>query len=127
VTFQHERHEVQRCVACHTAEVTLDANPTVACRECHESHHAAGRDCRACHGAADPKAAHAALADIHVACDNCHAEGIVAQLVPNRTFCQTCHADKARHHAERECTTCHFLASPEEFRGHLRKVEGEGA
>ena len=124
VSFEHERHASQRCVACHTAEVTLDASPT-ACRECHESHHAIGRDCRSCHGAADPKAAHAALADTHVACDNCHAEDVVALLVPNRTFCQTCHADKAAHHAERECTTCHFLASPEEFRSHLRKVAGE--
>ncbi len=124
VTFDHARHAGQRCVACHTTEVTLDANPTVACRSCHEPHHAVGRDCRSCHGAADPKAAHASLADAHVACDNCHVEDVVAQLVPNRTFCQTCHAGKTAHHAEKECTTCHFLAAPEEFRVHLRKVEG---
>ena len=126
VTFDHARHASQKCVACHTTPVTLVADPAVACRDCHESHHAAGRDCRACHGAADPKTAHAALADMHVACDNCHASGIVAQLVPNRTFCQTCHLDKQAHYAPRECTTCHFLSSPEEFRAHLRKdAEGE--
>jgi len=124
VTFDHARHADQRCVACHTTEVTLDANPAVACRSCHEPHHAVGRDCRSCHGAADPKATHASLADAHVACDNCHVEDVVAQLVPNRAFCQTCHADKTSHHAAKECTTCHFLAAPEEFRVHLRKVEG---
>lgn len=124
VPFDHARHADQRCVACHTTEVTLVANPAVACRSCHEPHHAVGRDCRSCHGAADPKAAHASLADAHVACDNCHVEDVVAQLVPNRTFCQTCHGDRTSHHAGKECTTCHFLAAPEEFRVHLRKVEG---
>ena len=124
VPFDHQRHAAQRCVACHTVDVTLAVNRAVACRECHEPHHAARRNCRSCHGASEPKVAHAALADFHVACDNCHAENIVAQLVPNRTFCQTCHIDKASHHADRECTTCHFLASPDEFRVHLRKVEG---
>src|SRR6266545_801208 len=127
VAFRHGQHASQRCVACHTTEVTLDANPTVVCRNCHDAHHAAERDCRTCHGAAEPKAAHASLADTHVACDNCHTEDIIAQLVPNRTFCQTCHANRASHHAERECTTCHFLASPDEFRVHLRKTGGEGA
>ncbi len=123
VPFDHQRHAAQRCVSCHTTEVTLAATAT-ACRECHEPHHAAGRNCSSCHGATEPKVAHASLADFHVACDNCHAENVVAQLVPNRTFCQTCHADKASHYVGRECTTCHFLASPDEFRVHLRKVEG---
>ncbi|HEV2671338.1 MAG TPA: hypothetical protein VGU74_09610, partial [Gemmatimonadales bacterium] len=126
VAFRHEQHASQKCVACHTTEVTLEAQPAVACRACHEPHHAAGRECRTCHGAVDPKAAHASLADAHIACDNCHLEDVVAQLVPNRSFCQTCHADKANHHTERECTTCHFLASPDEFRVHLRKAEGDG-
>jgi hypothetical protein len=124
VAFDHQRHAAQRCVACHTADVTLAVNGAVACRACHEPHHVAGRNCGSCHGTAEPKVAHASLGDFHVACDNCHAENVVAQLVPNRTFCQTCHTDKASHHADRECTTCHFLASPDEFRVHLRKVEG---
>lgn len=123
VPFDHQRHAAQRCVACHTTEVTLAATAT-ACRQCHEPHHAAGRNCGSCHGGAEPKTAHATLADFHVACDNCHTEAVVAQLIPNRTFCQTCHTDKASHHTDRECTTCHFLASPDEFRVHLRKVEG---
>jgi hypothetical protein len=52
----------------------------------------------------------------------------VALLTPDRAFCRTCHADKQAHYAERECTTCHFLSSPDEFRAHLKKDGGqEGA
>lgn len=123
VAFRHDRHASQRCVACHTAPVTLAADPASACRDCHESHHGAARDCRACHGAVDPRAAHAALSDMHVACDNCHAEKVVGQLVPNRSFCMTCHTGKDAHFADRECTTCHFLSTPEEFRRHLRAAD----
>jgi len=128
VTFRHETHQSLRCVACHTTLATLAAQPPATCQGCHAEHHAAGRDCGACHGAADPRAAHAALADMHVACDNCHAEEVVALLTPNRSFCRTCHADKQAHYADRECTVCHFLSSPDEFRAHLKKDGGqEGA
>ena len=128
VVFRHERHQAARCVACHTAPATLAPEPTAAtCQACHENHHAPGRDCGSCHGAAQPRAAHATLGDMHVACDNCHAEKVVALLTPDRAFCQTCHADKREHHTGRECTTCHFLASPDEFRAHLKRDSGEGA
>lgn len=128
VAFRHERHQAVRCAVCHTAPATLDPEPAAAtCRSCHESHHAAGRECAFCHGAADPRAAHAALADMHIACDNCHSGEVVALLTPDRPFCSTCHADKRQHYAERECTTCHFAASPDEFRAHLKKDVGEGA
>jgi len=128
VTFRHETHASLRCVACHTTPATLAAQPPATCRACHAEHHAAERDCGVCHGAADPRAAHAGLADMHVACDNCHAEEVVALLTPNRSFCRTCHADKQEHYADRECTVCHFLASPDEFRAHLKKDGGqEGA
>jgi len=123
--FRHGTHQTQRCGACHTSPVTLAVDPLVTCRDCHEGHHAAGRDCTVCHGPADPKTAHAAVSDMHVACDNCHAADVVAQLTPDRSFCSTCHADKGQHYADRECTTCHFLASPAEYRAHLRK-DAEG-
>lgn len=125
VPFRHERHQELRCVACHTTPATLDLEPAAAaCRACHESHHAAGRDCAFCHGGGDPPPAkaHATLADMHVACDNCHAEKVVSLLTPDRAFCRTCHTDKQEHYTNRECATCHFLASPEEFRAHLRKA-----
>jgi len=64
---------------------------------------------------------------MHVACDNCHAENVVALLTPDRAFCQTCHADTREHHTGRECSTCHFLAAPDEFRAHLKRDSGEGA
>jgi hypothetical protein len=125
VPFNHADHEAQRCVTCHAAPVTLAVDPAATCRSCHDGHHAAGRQCVLCHGGAEPRAAHAALADAHVGCDACHAEAIVARLVPDRAFCRTCHAAQD-HYAERECTTCHFLSSPDEFRAHLRKAEGDG-
>lgn len=125
VTFRHETHQRLSCVACHSTAVTLDPAPAAAtCQACHEGHHSAGRDCAFCHGGAGPRAAHAALADMHVACDNCHAEQVVALLTPDGSFCRTCHADKQEHYADRACTTCHFLSSPDEFRTHLRKEGG---
>jgi hypothetical protein len=129
VAFRHERHQTVRCVVCHTTPATLAPEPaTATCQACHENHHAVGRDCGFCHGARDPRASHAALADIHVACDNCHSSEVVALLTPDRAFCRTCHADKQAHYADRECSTCHFLASPGEFRAHLKKDrEEEGA
>jgi hypothetical protein len=129
VAFRHERHQRLRCVECHSTPVTLDPAPAAAaCRTCHENHHAAGQDCAFCHGGADPAKAHATLADFHVACDNCHAEKVVAFLTPDRAFCQTCHADRPAHYAGRECTVCHFLSSPDGYRAHLRKDGGqEGA
>jgi hypothetical protein len=126
IAFRHDRHQALRCVACHTTPATLEPEPAAAtCRACHESHHAAGRDCGFCHGAADPRAAHAELADMHVGCDNCHAGEVVALLTPDRAFCRTCHADKQEHHVDRECTTCHFLSSPDEFRAHLKRDGGQ--
>ncbi len=131
IAFRHDRHQTLRCVACHTTPATLDPEPAAAtCRACHENHHAAGRNCAFCHAGAgaDPRTAHAVLADIHVGCDNCHSEEVVALLTPDRSFCRTCHADKQEHYADRECTICHFLASPDEFRAHLKKDGGrEGA
>ncbi len=127
VTFRHDRHHDLRCVACHTTPATLAPEPAAAtCRACHESHHAAGRDCAFCHERADPRAAHATLPDLHVGCDNCHAVAIVAQLTPDRPFCRTCHAEQQGHYPDRECAVCHFLSSPDEFRVHLRKAGGEG-
>lgn len=125
VPFRHATHETARCVACHTTPVTLAVDPNASCRSCHEDHHAAGRTCGVCHGGADPRAAHAELAETHVRCDNCHAETVVALLTPDRRFCQTCHSAQKDHYADRECTVCHFLASPDGFRAHLRKIEGD--
>jgi hypothetical protein len=123
VRFSHATHQQQRCVDCHTTPVTLEADPTVTCGSCHENHHTERADCGLCHTAVEPRMAHARLADAHIQCASCHDEAIVARLMPNRTFCRTCHAEQADHYPGRECTNCHFLASPAEFRTHLRTPE----
>lgn len=125
VMFRHADHAAQSCVACHTTPVTLGVEQPAACASCHVPHHEGppARNCAACHGPSQsgPAAAHAALSDFHVACDDCHAERIVALLTPDRTFCATCHGGREAHYADRQCSTCHFLAAPEEFRAHLRR------
>jgi hypothetical protein len=126
VEFRHADHRAQTCVACHTAPVTLAVEQPGACRDCHAPHHEAASTCTACHAPAQPRAAHAGLADVHVACDACHAPAVVALLTPDRAFCATCHAGQDTHYAPRPCTTCHFLSSPEQFRAHLRKDGAAG-
>jgi hypothetical protein len=126
-TFRHAAHEKLRCAQCHDTPVSLAPSRAAAsCSGCHESHHDAGKRCDVCHGAADPRAAHARLPESHVGCDNCHAGATIARLLPDRSFCLTCHQDRETHEAGRECTTCHFLGTPGQVRPLLRKSEGDG-
>jgi hypothetical protein len=113
--FDHAVHRGAKCLDCHTTAVTLAAPPAVAsCKACHDGHHAAGRQCSACHAADSDEAreAHAPPERGHVACDACHAAEIVTRLVPDRALCTTCHAEQRDHYASRECTVCHFQATP---------------
>lgn len=121
VDFLHARHASRSCVECHTTPVTLEPEPAKAqCRDCHSDHHAANRTCSACHRLADPKAPHQNLEAAHQRCDACHTATTVARLTPTRTFCATCHPQKATNHYDRkECTTCHFLAEPNAYRAKL--------
>ena len=123
VAFRHAAHTNVQCANCHTSPVSLDpAAPVTACTSCHEDHHQARRDCTGCH-AVDVVAAHPDSLDAHVACAACHHETTVARLVPDRGLCLTCHAAQRREHfTDRECTTCHFQATPEAYRAHLRKA-----
>jgi hypothetical protein len=124
VSFEHATHRALRCVECHSTPVTLEPAPAArACRSCHEAHHRAAAQCTACHGAAEPRAAHAGLPDAHVACDACHVEHVVKLLTPDRALCLTCHAEQKEHQPGAECSTCHLLAAPEAFRPLLRKVQ----
>jgi hypothetical protein len=121
VDFSHTEHESQRCVACHTTPVTLEAKAATECASCH---HAEGRACIACHAAAQPRAAHAGLSDAHVACSSCHEAAAVARLLPEKPFCLTCHTEQqGDHFPSRQCTTCHFLSAPADFQKHLRGDE----
>ncbi|PYO91908.1 MAG: hypothetical protein DMD62_14550 [Gemmatimonadetes bacterium] len=123
VSFAHSTHAELRCTACHETAVTLDPSaPVKACTACHEDHHSAKRDCATCHTNEAIRAAHPDSSNAHTACDQCHRESTVARLVPDRGLCLTCHADQREHYATRECTTCHFQASPDAYRAHLRKA-----
>jgi len=123
VDFLHARHASRSCVDCHTTPVTLAPSPAaVQCKDCHSDHHEAGRDCAACHANADPKSAHKGPETAHRRCDACHTETTIARLTPTRTFCSTCHVEKAtKHHDQKECTVCHFLAEPGTYRSKLRR------
>ena len=123
VAFSHSTHAGIRCANCHATAVSLDpAAPVKTCTACHEDHHVARRDCASCHAGADIQTAHRDSLDTHVACDACHRAETVARLVPDRGLCITCHTGQREHYAARECTTCHFLTTPDDYRAHLRKV-----
>ncbi len=114
VAFEHVDHPNVECASCHTSRAAV--TKTVACANCHEPHHKEGGRCAACHGS-DVKSRHKA-AD-HLSCSRCHAAQTVALLVPDRSFCLTCHADRAEHKPARECSTCHMQSTPTELRRRL--------
>jgi hypothetical protein len=126
VDFLHARHESRTCVECHTTPVSLAPAPAVVqCQDCHVEHHAPGPNCSACHKVADPKLAHASPEVAHQRCDACHTAQSIERLTPTRPFCVTCHAPKATEHYDaRECTVCHFLAEPIEYRRRLLTPPG---
>jgi len=119
--FTHSAHTARRCVECHTAPVSLEAPaPVRRCASCHENHHQAKIACASCHAGEDTRTAHARPVDAHRRCDACHRPSTVAALTPDRSFCLTCHQPQtANHFAAKECTACHFLATPERYRQQL--------
>lgn len=121
VGFAHPVHDGLRCVQCHTEPVTLaPAASARTCRDCHGDHHAAGRTCATCHTGAQLRTAHSKdLSVSHQKCDACHTASTVALLTPDRSFCLTCHQPQREHYVRGQCTTCHFLKQPTEFRPHL--------
>ena len=121
VDFAHPVHDGLRCVQCHTEPVTLAPAPAAkACRECHSDHHAAGRTCATCHTGTQLRTAHRRnVSASHQACDACHTATTVALLTPDRSFCLTCHQRQQDHYVRGQCSTCHFLKAPAEFRSQL--------
>lgn len=121
VAFAHEAHAPLACTTCHTAPVSLDAAaPIKTCTACHEDHHQARRDCAGCH-TLDVRAAHPDSLNAHAACAACHRATTVARLVPDRDLCLTCHVPQREHYVEKQCTTCHFLTTPEAYQAQIRK------
>lgn len=120
VGFEHPAHDSMACTTCHTNPVTLEPSAPVSdCQACHAEHHVAGRRCAECHAEAPVQEAHADLRVAHSGCDACHTRSTVAALAPVRPFCLTCHEAYADHYPMRECTVCHFLADPDEYRPRL--------
>jgi hypothetical protein len=127
VRFAHDRHTSLRCDECHREPVTLEpATETRTCVACHEKHHAVGRDCSVCHAeVATSGRTHAPPVAAHESCDACHTPARIAELTPARTFCLTCHQPKVKdHYSDRECSSCHLSASPEDWRSHLTRAGG---
>lgn len=123
VSFRHEVHRDVRCVSCHVEPVTLaPAAPAAECRDCHDDHHTAARACANCHEGGEVRVAHTPPIEAHRACDACHTELTVSRLVPDRSFCLTCHTPQADHYEDRDCTRCHMLSSPEQYRPALRRT-----
>jgi len=127
VSFPHRTHTDLPCVGCHTAPLTLlPADSVTTCQGCHDEHHSVGRSCATCHRTSGVLAPHRAPARPHVACDACHATAAIAALTPTRSLCLACHDAKVDHNPQRECTSCHFQADPEQYRARLRRKGGAG-
>lgn len=127
VDFVHQTHGRYQCLECHTTPVTMAAPPrTATCRNCHENHHDAARDCSACHTGYDIRARHSPDVEAsHQRCDACHTASTVELLLPNRSFCTTCHtAQRTDHHPNRECAACHLLSEPAEWKRRLTSRSG---
>ncbi|NOT07413.1 MAG: hypothetical protein HOP28_04320, partial [Gemmatimonadales bacterium] len=117
VGFRHNRHEKVTCEACHLPAATVPPDSVRTCQACHQQHHVDARDCTQCHNVRTTTTAHTRAT--HVRCDACHTPARIAALVPNRPFCLTCHTAQRDHWPAGECSTCHFLRSPAEYRRHL--------
>ena len=125
VTFSHPAHDSIPCVRCHVTPVTnAPADSVRSCQACHAEHHAGGRGCTDCHRGETVRMAHQLPVQAHRDCDACHTPATVARLTPRRPLCLTCHQPKQDHYPKQECTTCHFLQSPEAYRSHLQTGGG---
>jgi hypothetical protein len=119
--FVHEAHGELACQECHRSPVSLSPPAEVAtCAACHEEHHTADITCSGCHTAdLATEAAHAPPELAHEACAACHTPETLEGLEPDRSFCLTCHDAQVDHEPAAQCSTCHLLESPEEYRPRL--------
>ncbi|MES2306266.1 MAG: hypothetical protein V4558_12200 [Gemmatimonadota bacterium] len=119
VLFRHEIHQKLDCAACHQAPNIVPPDSVRSCVACHDQHHAEQRDCSSCHSRAENRTAHTRAT--HTGCDACHTATRIAILTPSRTFCLTCHQPQRNHQPAAECSSCHFLESPADYRKHLMR------
>jgi nitrate/TMAO reductase-like tetraheme cytochrome c subunit len=113
--FDHEIHESEECVTCHTEDdgPTLSAT-SVSCSSCHEDHHEPEQTCRSCHVEA-PVEDHP-IEEVHVGCsgNGCHTPSPLDLVPRTREFCLACHQDLVEHKVDddRDCAACHTLPDP---------------
>jgi hypothetical protein len=119
VAFRHEAHANVACADCHRPPEAVPPDSVRTCTACHDQHHTEQRDCVQCH-TRDTNPSHSRAT--HVGCAECHTPARIAKLVPARAFCLSCHAKEREHLPGRECSTCHFLATPAELRPQLLKT-----
>ncbi len=117
VAFRHERHQRLGCSDCHRPPNVVPPDSVRSCRACHDQHHRETSGCTQCHSRSETPAAHTRAT--HTGCDACHTPARIAGLVPARNFCLTCHEAQRAHQPARECSTCHFLETPEQFKARL--------
>jgi hypothetical protein len=117
VGFQHQAHQRVACADCHRPPGVSPPDSVRTCVACHDQHHLARRDCAQCHTRQEARAAHPRAA--HTGCDACHTPARIAALTPDRALCLTCHVPQRTHYPLGECTVCHFLETPAEFRRRL--------
>lgn len=117
IGFSHNVHLKTPCSTCHQAPATTPPDSIRTCQACHDQHHTENRNCAACHSRAETPPAHTRAS--HERCDACHTPSRIAPLSPSRSFCITCHLPQRDHKPAGECSTCHFLSPPAEFRARL--------
>jgi hypothetical protein len=117
VAFQHDQHQRTSCATCHQAPSPTPPDSVRTCQGCHDQHHNESRNCSTCHNQPVNTTAHSRTT--HLACDACHTPARIAVLTPSRNFCITCHTAQRDHQRGGECSTCHFLATPADYRKHL--------
>jgi hypothetical protein len=142
--FDHRLHEKVSCLTCHDNREGRGAFKAIArqCQGCHHGNTATGSNCASCHTSAEiapakvrteriamsvwPAPRERQLTFEHarheeVACASCHAANIRRTV---EKTCASCHAE--HHEAERQCTTCHTIATPTRIAEHRRPLHVTG-
>ena len=115
VDFLHDTHAGEGCIECHQEPVSLALDSaSSSCQACHDDHHEPATRCAQCHRTTAVLEAHT-LAEGHQGCTECHEEGTIAQLVPERTFCLVCHEDDVDHYPKETCSACHLQEDPTDY------------
>lgn len=112
VDFQHAQHTAAACTSCHAT--ARDVRTVVSCSQCHTDHHRErATGCVTCHGT---RMLDTHARDSHLTCANCHAREVFTRLLPDRTFCTSCHVKQSDHVPGRECSPCHLNLTPDQVR-----------